>query len=104
MLIDTKLELEPHEKYTVRHTKYNLSLLSQLCPSLPAPPDSKRGKSKVDKFVDKHKKILEGSNSKNDPQACILMNQYKADVRNLRQLHFYDESCEEDNDTDEDTI
>lgn len=25
-------------------------------------------------------------------------------MRNLRQLHYYDESCEEDNDTDEETI
>lgn len=25
-------------------------------------------------------------------------------MRSLRQLHYYDESCEEDNDTDEETI
>lgn len=32
--------------------------------------------------------------TKKDASAYVLWQQYKAGVRNFRQLHFYDESCE----------
>ena len=39
-----------------------------------------------------------------DEHLHILYQQYRAEVHNLRQLHFYDTSCSEDNDTDEESI
>ena len=51
----------------------------------------------------KHKEILKGEKLKNE-HLHILHQQYKAEVKNLRQLHFYDLSCSEDNDTDEETF
>jgi hypothetical protein len=71
MLVDTKLELEPNEQYKVRRNKYNLSLLSQVRPELSGGQVPRRAKRRADKFVEKHKEILEGGKKK-DPQACIL--------------------------------
>lgn len=92
MLIDTKLEQSPHENYNVKHKKFNLSILSQVHPQIPKSQPPSRKKHKSEKFIEKHKEILSGG-SKKDSQAYILWQQYKAGVRNFRQLHFYDESC-----------
>lgn len=103
MLIDVKLEQSaPHEVYTMKHKQYNLSLLSTLYPELPKSQPAPRKRPRSLKFVDKHKEITaSGEGNKKDGQAYILWQQYKAGVRNFRQLHYYDESCEEDNDTDD---
>lgn len=55
MLIDVDLEKQPHEMYSVKNKKYNLSLLSQLYPELPKTQAPPRKKHRRDKFVDKHK-------------------------------------------------
>ena len=103
MLVDTKLETNPHEMYQPKHQKISLSLLSNFCKEIPQTVPQPRKRARVQKFVEKHKEILQGSEAK-DPQFTILLQQYKAGVRNLRQLHFYESSCEEDNDTDEEYI
>ena len=73
-------------------------------------------KSRVLQFVEKHKQILITNNKIKDgktplskkksdlreKQFHILHQQYKAGIHKLRNLHFYDSSCSEDNDTDED--
>jgi hypothetical protein len=55
MLIDTKLEQEPPSTYKIQNKKYNLDLLSKVCPLIAKTKPPSRKKHRVDKFVDKHK-------------------------------------------------
>ena len=62
----------------------------------------KKKKTRKQKFIEKHKEILK--EKVKDEHLHILYQQYRAEVHNLRQLHFYDTSCSEDNDTDEEAL